>query len=266
MDTRYEFTNQQLSTRDGQVYALGEWAVPVDGLEPTASAEACGPGSLHLMKMVRPRYAPTPYRCFEAEGDGLLAEDDEKARYRRVRLIRELAPLEIDQGIDLDWAGRPGKSDLYMPIAWARTAHFLDRPVDKATMEPHLVSLARLLLRPTSVQWVTPDELRDELWASLWNSMGASLWASMGASLWASMGASMGASLWDSLGASLWTSLWASLWDSLGASLRDSLFYERGYALLGKPQLEIGGLLAVWRAGVCPVGFTKDKFVVMGPA
>ncbi len=188
---RYKFTDANMTTRDNQTYCLNKWTKPIDGLTSSIPGEACGPGSLHLMKMVRPTYAPSKYRCFEAEGKGLLGEDAEKARYRMVRLLRELSPIEIDQGIDNDWAVRLGRPGLYLPIAWARTASYLDRPIDREALGPVLSQVATLLGKPSTVIWV---------------------------------GDSLQASPWDSLG------------DSLRASPWNSPFYERGYAMIGKPK------------------------------
>ena len=57
--------------------------------------EVCGKG-LHLFKKPCPKYLPAYCgNAYLAEGDGLLAEDEEKARFKQVRLVRPLAFNEI---------------------------------------------------------------------------------------------------------------------------------------------------------------------------
>jgi hypothetical protein len=52
-----------------------------------ADGKACGVG-FHLMKVLKPIYTRYMENCYEAEGKDLLGEDNEKARFRSVRLIR----------------------------------------------------------------------------------------------------------------------------------------------------------------------------------
>jgi hypothetical protein len=52
-----------------------------------ADGKACGVG-LHLMKVLKPIYTRYMENCYEAEGQDLLGEDNDKARFRSVRLIR----------------------------------------------------------------------------------------------------------------------------------------------------------------------------------
>lgn len=52
-----------------------------------ADGEACGVG-LHLMKVLKPIYVRYVGNCYEAEGRDLLGEDNNKARFRSVRLLK----------------------------------------------------------------------------------------------------------------------------------------------------------------------------------
>ncbi len=285
---RYKFTNPKGCTQENFQYGLpingklGAWCkAPEGAIEDGVS---CGIG-LHLMKSVCPRYAPRNYRCFEAQGWGLLGQDKEKARYRKVRLLRELSPREIDWGIDKVYESKLGKPGLFLSVAWARTASFLDRDVEESLILSYLQPLARLLNKGKQVEFIKMASLRDSmevslrnsLWASLraslrvslWNSLRASLGGNPGNSLWASLLGSLEVSLEVSLGISLRNSLrdslrGASSWGNLWDNLRDSLVYERGFALAGKSKPELQGLLEVWKAGACPLGWDKKgNFIVL---
>ena len=68
----------------------GDW-VPTKWIEEknySTSSEICNAG-LHLMKIPNPKYGFNG-NCFEAEGEGLLAEDDHKIRFKKIRLLRQL--------------------------------------------------------------------------------------------------------------------------------------------------------------------------------
>jgi hypothetical protein len=58
------------------------------------SDNSCGKG-LHLMKILNPRMVNYTGNCFEAEGKGLLGEDNYKARFKSIRLIRPISNNEI---------------------------------------------------------------------------------------------------------------------------------------------------------------------------
>jgi uncharacterized protein YjbI with pentapeptide repeats len=58
------------------------------------SDEPCGRG-LHLMKIPNPRYVRYCGNAYVAEGKHLLGEDEEKARFEYVRLVRPLEFKEI---------------------------------------------------------------------------------------------------------------------------------------------------------------------------
>jgi hypothetical protein len=60
----------------------------------TISKDACGVG-LHLMKIPNPRYVRYIGNAYLAEGKTLLGEDDEKARFKSIRLLRPLEKSEI---------------------------------------------------------------------------------------------------------------------------------------------------------------------------
>ena len=54
----------------------------------------CGKG-LHLMKILNPIYKEYTGNCYEAEGKFLLGEDDNKARFRKIRLLKPVEKSEI---------------------------------------------------------------------------------------------------------------------------------------------------------------------------
>jgi len=76
--------------KDGK-WVPSEWITEKDCLE---SDEACGKG-LHLMKILNPKYGIYTGNCFEAEGKDLLGEDNDKARFKSIRLIRPVSKDEI---------------------------------------------------------------------------------------------------------------------------------------------------------------------------
>lgn len=92
----YKFLDPMLMTYFqgiGTVYPVpgpgekwGPWLVHPRDYSPDDMA--CGPGGFHLMKNLDARYAQIPWGAWYAEGDGLLGEDLEKARFSRVRLRR----------------------------------------------------------------------------------------------------------------------------------------------------------------------------------
>ena len=222
----FKFTDKNLQTQHAgnvQQYVIGEWVKPADG-KMAQYGEPCGEGSLHLMKHMRPIYAPYPYLAHEAKGKGKMGEDSEKARYKEVKLIRTLTDDEINRAMDDDWASQLGRHGLFLPIAWARTATFLDRPVNQEKCRRLLKPLCCLLGKPSIIEFI---DMRDSLRASL------------------------GDSLRDSLRDSLWVSLWASL------------YFERGFELAGNPKQELQDLPEVWKMGACPLGWSKGKLQVL---
>jgi len=74
----------------------GRWE-PADWIKcaeaDSTTKEPCGKG-LHLMKIPNPRYCRY-IQGYLAEGKGLLGQDEEKARFREVRLLRPLEAKEI---------------------------------------------------------------------------------------------------------------------------------------------------------------------------
>jgi len=64
----------------------GPWCKHPDPYE--YDGKACGPGGWHLMKRLDAFHAPTGWWPWWAEGRGLVGEDNQKARYREVRLRR----------------------------------------------------------------------------------------------------------------------------------------------------------------------------------
>jgi hypothetical protein len=101
--TFYKFLNDNLSSyhntnfyypsptfKDGK-WIPSEW---IKGSDFEVSKEACGKG-LHLMKILNPMYTQYKGNCYEAEGEGLLGEDEFKARFKKIRLVRPVSKEEI---------------------------------------------------------------------------------------------------------------------------------------------------------------------------
>ena len=275
---RIKFTDKNLRTYyDGQIqqYILGEWVSPVDGLIPTKRG-ACGQGSIHVMKHMRPIYAPPFYLAHEVAGKGKLGEDSEKVRYKQIKLLQTLSDEEINLEMDKDWSRRIGRKGMFLPISWVRNVTYLDREVNKNTCEYLLQGVLSLInckkpilfvhLRDSlrySLRNSLRDSLGDSLKDSLGNSLRDSLRYSLRHSLGDSLGNSLGDSLKDSLGNSLWHSPEYSLWYSLRHSLGNSLWYERGFALARQPKQALSDLLEVWKLGACPLGETREAFIVL---
>src|SRR5208283_5496042 len=76
---------------NGKKWKPGPW---VQEKDCEKSDEACGRG-LHLMKIPNPKYVRWTGNGYVAEGKHLLGEDDEKARFEYVRLVRPLEFKEI---------------------------------------------------------------------------------------------------------------------------------------------------------------------------
>ena len=75
----------------------GAWVSAPDLTKKTMQEEQgqpCGHG-LHLMKVPKPVYVRYSGNAYVAEGRELLGEDNEKARFKQIRLIRPLAFTEI---------------------------------------------------------------------------------------------------------------------------------------------------------------------------
>ena len=85
-----EFYYNAPTFKDGK-WKPGPWA---KAKKVTKGGGACGEG-LHLMKLPNPRYVRWSGNGYVAEGRNLLAEDEEKARFEYVRLIRPLTFKEI---------------------------------------------------------------------------------------------------------------------------------------------------------------------------
>lgn len=50
---------------------------------------------LHLMKVLNPIYTQYKGNCYEAEGKNKLGEDDNKIRFKSIRLLRPISKNEI---------------------------------------------------------------------------------------------------------------------------------------------------------------------------
>ena len=101
--TYYKFLNHNLESyyKLGFFYPAptrknGEW-IPsewVEEKECDTSDDACAAG-LHLAKKLNPIYFNFTGNCYEAEGECKLAEDEDKIRFRKIRLIRPISFSEI---------------------------------------------------------------------------------------------------------------------------------------------------------------------------
>jgi len=77
-------------------YKNGKW-IPTKWItekDSESSDNACGKG-LHVMKILNPKYGRYTGNCYEAEGKNLLGEDEYKARFESIRLIRPVFRDEI---------------------------------------------------------------------------------------------------------------------------------------------------------------------------
>ena len=97
----YKVLGEGLKTREGFQWQPGEWNTQPNGV---ADGKACGIG-LHVWKD-RPRYGNIPYlpdhtyRVIDV--DGLCGEDEEKARFRRLKLATLPMTLEEILGPEKD--------------------------------------------------------------------------------------------------------------------------------------------------------------------
>lgn len=99
----YKFLSDNLSSyQDPNFYypsptfKNGKW-IPSKWIEEKdfeKSNKSCGKG-LHLMKILNPIYTQYKGNCYEAEGSNLLGEDEFKARFQKIRLIKPLSRDEI---------------------------------------------------------------------------------------------------------------------------------------------------------------------------
>ena len=92
----YKFVTRELTdgqTRTIDYSRIGEWISCDDITDADINGKACGHG-LHLAKIPNPRYCHYEIG-FLAEGRYLMGEDEEKARFAEVRLIRPLKFSEI---------------------------------------------------------------------------------------------------------------------------------------------------------------------------
>ena len=105
----YKFVTRELRDRYTSTidYSnVGKW-IRLPESEIDRDGEVCGRG-LHLMKVPKPMYFPYEV-AYLAEGKDMLGEDEEKARFRCIRLIRQLRFSEIfHPGADLWMANLEG--------------------------------------------------------------------------------------------------------------------------------------------------------------
>jgi hypothetical protein len=103
----------------------GEW-IPGDWIEEKdseTSDQACGKG-LHVMKVLNPKYYTYTGNCYEAEGQELLAEDNDKARFRKIRLLRPVSKDEIfKQGADLSYAKLSNINLSYADLSYSNLSY-----------------------------------------------------------------------------------------------------------------------------------------------
>ena len=95
-ETCYKLTTQDLTTRNGYQWTLGEWR------ETSGEGELCGPGFLHaysdpyLAAFMNPHHADIECpRFFRAEGRGKKLDDHGmKCGYSQMRIVEELPAIE----------------------------------------------------------------------------------------------------------------------------------------------------------------------------
>ena len=93
----YKFLTGNLESSDNPnfyyptpVFKNGKW-IPTKWIESSKTAAR----GLYLMKVLKPLYQRYTGNCYEAEGDELLSEDGERAKFVRVRLVRPVSFTEI---------------------------------------------------------------------------------------------------------------------------------------------------------------------------
>jgi hypothetical protein len=99
----YKFLSDNLSSYQNPdfyypspIFKNGKW-IPSKWIEEKdfeKSDRSCGKG-LHLMKILNPIYTQYKGNCYEAEGSNLLGEDEFKARFQKIRLIKPVSRDEI---------------------------------------------------------------------------------------------------------------------------------------------------------------------------
>jgi hypothetical protein len=85
------YYNAPKYNQDG-TWTAGEWTECKNA--DRNSYDSCGQG-LHLMKTANPVYVKYTGNAYLAEGREILGQDDEKARYVAIRLLRPLTTAEI---------------------------------------------------------------------------------------------------------------------------------------------------------------------------
>ena len=123
----YKFVTRELTDHySGEMdYSrVGVWLHCPDVREGDCNGEPCGRG-LHLMKIPNPMYCQYAIG-YLAEGRKLLGEDEEKARFAEIRLIRPLKFSEIFfEGADLRYANLRG-ADLRYANLWGANLRYAD--------------------------------------------------------------------------------------------------------------------------------------------
>ena len=112
----YKFTTPDGMTQRGQTYPFptqsadgswkpGEWTEPIDGALPLDSQDKDveGANRLRLMKHIDALWAPPNWICWEAEGEGIIGEDNEEISVRMARLLKPvdiLTLLKTEKGLN----------------------------------------------------------------------------------------------------------------------------------------------------------------------
>ena len=144
--------------------------------------------------------AEIPCRVFTVKGIGRIIKNSNKARYKALKVIKEVDDLDKLFGFNYTEAANPIHPFKLSPPA----------------ITPEIIFLLK--------SW---DSVRDSAWYSVRTSVGYSVWYSVAASVRDSVWASVRYSVWDSVADLVWDSVggsvgdpvWDSAWDSVWAYL-----------------------------------------------
>ena len=146
----YKFLTAELkdaySCQVDYTMAIGKWMTLPES-EVDRDGKSCGRG-FHLIKIPNPKYCN--YQIgFLAEGKDKLGEDEEKARFRSVRLIRPLRKSEIFfEGANLESAKIP---NLYLPATNLSHANLYYADLTSSNLRAANLSYANL--RGANLTW-----------------------------------------------------------------------------------------------------------------
>ena len=175
----FDFYTGTINYRDaiGTIIRITDFDPPEKG--------ACGRG-LHASKNANDCFIGSKIPCaaFRVKGIQKIAGDEQKCRYRALKVIEEI-------------------HDLDKLFGW----NYLEacNPIHPFALKPPNINQKHLdsLEKWDSVGNSVRNSVIDSVWDSVWDSVADSVWASVWASVRASVGASVGDSVWDSVGTSV---------------------------------------------------------------